>query len=205
MPVSVQLGSRPRQRTTRSYSSSVSPISRYNFRSRIISGAGSRDRGDFSGCTALPPIFQHRSKESHSIRRTHPLPDRPFRMGHQAQDISLPVDDPGDGVHRTVGIFPGVTENDLAVLPELRQGLIVAVVIALTVGDGNADRLPGAVVPGKGEPVGLHPEPLEIAAKLQMIVPPHRSGEQPRLEKDLKTVADADDQLALGGGLPHPL
>ena len=37
-----------------------------------------------------------------------------------------------------------------------------------------------------------------------MIVPPHRSGKQPRLEQDLKAVADADDQFALFGRLPHP-
>src|SRR5690606_36793710 len=124
------------QRTTRSYSSSVNPSSRYSFMSRILSGPGCRVRVVCLGCTALPPIFQHRSEESHSVRRTHPAVDRPFRMGHHAEHIPLPVDDPGDAVHRTVRVFPGVAEDDLIVSLELRQGFLVAVIVSLAVGDG---------------------------------------------------------------------
>ena len=140
------------------------------------------------GCTALPPIFQHRSEESHSVRRTHPAVDRPFRMGHHAEHIPLPVDDPGDVVHRTVRVFPGVAEDDLIVSLNLRQGFLVAVIVSLAVGDGDADRLPLPVIPGEGEAGRFPPAEAECrsgtaddrsASSLREAAPP-RAGSESR-------------------------
>ena len=72
-------------------------------------------------------------------------------MRHQAQDVALAIADAGDGVERAVGIRRGidaavgraVAEDDLVVALEFGERGGVAEVIALGVGDGNAQHLAG--------------------------------------------------------------
>src|SRR5437773_12106190 len=76
-------------------------------------------------------------------------------MGHETGDVALAVADSSDIVHCSVGIAgvivrtvgSGLAENHLAVLLELSERSLVAMVIAVRVRDGNLETLapPGAV------------------------------------------------------------
>src|SRR5665213_2771980 len=71
-------------------------------------------------------------------------------MRHQAEHVALFAEDAGDVVERAVGVCAvGVTEGDAVLALESAQGLVVAAVVAVTVGDRRADDLALAVAAGE--------------------------------------------------------
>ena len=78
-------------------------------------------------------------------------------------------------------------------------------VVALAVGDRQAQHLPLAVAAGEIEVVSLDPEEGVAALELQSAVAAQRAGQEARLGEHLEAVADAQHRAALGGVLAHRL
>ena len=90
-------------------------------------------------------------------------------MGHHPQDVPLPVHDPGDGVEGAVGVGrvvpvlaravgADVAEDHPLLLLQGFQGLGIAEIVAVHVGDGDAQHLALAVLRGEEGGGGLHPQ-----------------------------------------------
>ena len=134
-----------------------------------------------------------------------------FRMRHQAEDIALPVADSSDVVARAVGVGRlgqlsvrgTVTEEDPMLPLQLGKGRVVAEVVALTVGDRDAQPLPG-LVRSRERGIGLlDTEGDVLTAKPQVPIAQERAGQEPRLTEDLKAIADPDHQAPLAGKGRH--
>src|SRR5207244_12504495 len=106
-------------------------------------------------------------------------------MGHETGDVALAVADSSDIVHCSVGIAgvivgavgSGVAENHLAVLFELSERSLVAMVIAVRVRDGKLENL--ARLGGVGRRrVRLLVTDVQLAAdESQSTIAQSRSGE----------------------------
>ena len=81
--------------------------------------------------------------------------DQVFRVGHHAEDVAALVEDAGDVVEPSRWGSLGVAEGDAVLALEARQGVVVAAVVAVAMGDGRADDLALARSGGEGVSVGL--------------------------------------------------
>src|SRR5437016_4317848 len=125
-------------------------------------------------------------------------------MGHETGDVALAVADSSDIVHCSVGIAgvivgtvgSGVAENHLAVLLELSERSLVAMVIAVRVRDGNLENL--APLGGVGRRrVRLLDTDVHVAAdESQSTIAHHRAGKQAGFAQNLEAVADAQDRAS---------
>ena len=78
---------------------------------------------------------------------------------------------------------------------------VAVLVVAVGVGDGDAHDLALAISDGEGQVVALDPQVDVTADETQACVGSQGPGQEPRLEQDLETVADPQDQTA-GLGVP---
>lgn len=102
-----------------------------------------------------------------------------------------------------VAVLVAVLPQDLVVGLELRERFFVGKVATFAVGDGHAEDFPRRNLArerrvGRG---GL--EENVFAVKLQVAVADERAGQQAGFGKDLKAVADAEDEAAVVGELFH--
>ena len=96
---------------------------------------------------------------------------RPVRMRHHAENIALPIDDPGDVVQRSIRIrfwrnlAPriGVTENHLLIVFDAFQRIGVCEEVSFTVSDWNTEQLAFCHRIGKGSVGCFRPQIFKLA------------------------------------------
>lgn len=132
--------------------------------------------------------------------------DGALGVGHHAEDIPGAVADAGDVGQGAVGVAGrvdlaggiGVAEENLIMGDEVIEARRVDAVIALAVGDGNAEaRTNVAAVEALGG--FLDVEGLGDAAKFEAVVAHEGAGQQAGFAEDLKAVADAENESAVRG------
>ena len=137
-------------------------------------------------------------------------------MWHQADDVALAIADSGDCGQRAIGIRfavvfrrhllrpvagratvgMDVAEHNLVIALEVRERSGVDEIISFHVRDRHFQHLASARGAGEGR-VGVLDANMDLAAeKPEPFVAHHRAGKQSSFEKDLKAVADAEDETA---------
>ncbi len=127
-----------------------------------------------------------------------------LRVRHQPEYVALKIAytrDIGDGA---VGVV-FVAHHDLVIFFELKQRRLIRVIIALAVRDGDIEGIALLCFFRERGIGALHGQFDKFTDKFERAVTQHRSGQKPRLQQDLKTVAYADDKLALVRVLEHTL
>ncbi len=128
-------------------------------------------------------------------------------MGHHAEDVAVLVGDACDVVEGAVGVGVGgsfalggaVAEENLTVGFEGIEGLLVGVVTALAVGDGDVEDLAFGAGVGEGGVSLFDAEVSPLAAELQVVVTHEYAGEETGFAEHLEAVADAEDESAIVG------
>jgi hypothetical protein len=124
---------------------------------------------------------------------------------HEAGYVAFAIADAGDVVHGAVGIAGvvvfavgrGIAEKNLVIFFERGERGFVAIVVAVTVGDGEFEDLAFSGGVGEGG-VGVFDADVDVAAdEAEAGVAHHGAGEEAGFEKDLETVADAEDKAAV--------
>src|SRR5262245_15443552 len=131
-------------------------------------------------------------------------------MRHQTDDVARFVAQAGDIVRRPVWIGVvgdealtiRVTKNDLTIALEPCDYVGLRIVVALAMGNWNAQNLARAACHGERRVNLLHFDQHMFALELDAAIAEHRARKQSRLEKHLKTVADAEHGAAGFGELP---
>src|SRR5262245_61616579 len=111
----------------RSYSSAVRPSSRA--RSRVAFGSALGNRSAPQEAAVLDQAVEERLEQREPVGTAHRALGGALRMGHEAEDVTVIVDDAGDVVERPVRVrragVPAVgvriAEDDLAALAERGQ------------------------------------------------------------------------------------
>ena len=135
------------------------------------------------------------------VKRTRRIRRSTVGVGHEAKDIAVRVDDPGDVAGRAVRVVE-VAEHHLAfALQPIERGL-VGEEIAFAVTDGHRGLPPPGVAGGEAG-LGIdHGQVDGLAVVFQVIVAQQGARQQARFAEHLETVADADrGDTAPGGGL----
>src|SRR5580765_263529 len=130
-------------------------------------------------------------------------------MRHHAEDVPVEVADACDvraspvWVSRVgdLAVRIAVAKDDLAVLLERVKSRIVASVIAFGMGDGDREDLAGIDLGGERRILVFELEVYVFADKMQPRVSHQRPRQQPGLAQDLKAVANAKNEFAVGGKL----
>ena len=118
-------------------------------------------------------------------------------VGHQAEDRSRLVHDAGDVRGRAVGVLL-VAESDLAVRLQLGEELVVGVIATLPVLHGDREPLPAFAAGRERGVVPLDSERDVAADERQRSIGAKRPGKEACLAENLKTVADAEHESAVG-------
>ena len=132
-------------------------------------------------------------------------------MGHHADDVATGVADARDvvdgavgvGVGRTLAVGGDVAEDDAILVMQLGEAVGLDDVVALGVGDGQAEDLAVAGRRRAGGLGGFHAEVGPLATELGAVVEQHGAGEQAGFQQDLEAVADAEDRTPAGGVVAH--
>ena len=93
----------------------------------------------------------------------------------------------------------GVAEDDAVLALELGDGVRVREVVAVAVGDGDAEDITLLREGGESAVRCFHAQIRPLTAVLEVGVAEEGAGEEPGFAEDLKAVADAYDSLALFG------
>ncbi len=128
-------------------------------------------------------------------------------MGHEPQDISVAVHDAGDVVDRAIGIggrvditrLVGVTEKYLLIFLQVRQFLGSYEEVSFIVGDRDFENFPRRAGGGKWRLIAFGFQINVSTHKFQAGVAQHDPGKQSRFLKNLKAIANAQDEPALFG------
>ena len=130
-------------------------------------------------------------------------------MGHHAQDIPSVAEDAGDIGERSVGVGIRadvsfrcrVAEDDPAIPLQCHEGPVITEIVAFHVADGDFEDLAGLQVLGEGCLVGFDAQVDLLADVFEAGIAHECAGEQTGFAKDLKAVADAENQAAGGSEL----
>ena len=156
--------------------------------------------------------MRHQAREqAAAVGAAHDVFDMVFRMRHHAEHIAALVDDAGDRFRRAVDVGVlvdhavggaiAIEHPPLALEP--LQGLFVGLVIALAMRDRHADDLTGIVAAGERRIGTFDPQMHVMADEFQPRVAHQHAGQQAGLAEDLKSVADAEHEAAIGRERPH--
>src|SRR6266851_3073288 len=157
--------------------------------------------------------FDHGTENDQPIRGLQRGLNGALRMRHQAGHVALAVANSCNVVERTIGIARGVicavrsciTEKDLAIFFEVSKRGFVGVVVAVIVGYGDFQHLALQSSVGEGC-IGLLDADEHVAANVaETRIAHHGAGKQASFEKNLKTVADAENHAAGLGEFFHGL
>ncbi len=134
--------------------------------------------------------------------------DGALGVGHQSENVALAVADSGDGCERAIRICVeilragraavgmNVAKNNLPVALEFGKRLRIAEIVPFHVRDGHFQHLAGLRGTGKRS-VRIFDADVHLAAKkAQVLVAHHGARKQAALEKNLESVADAEDESA---------
>jgi hypothetical protein len=125
-------------------------------------------------------------------------------MRHHAQHVAFAIADAGDICDRTVGICGGVfaavwscvTENNLIVALERVESCGIAEIISVIVRDRGLQNLTALRCAGERRVGGFNANVNGQAAETQAGVANHGARKKSGFEKDLKSVADSEDDPA---------
>ena len=131
-------------------------------------------------------------------------------MRHEAEDIAVLIADSRDVVSRPVGVCGvrcaaasvAVTKQDAAFEFEAMKGGVIREIATLAMSDRKAEN--GSCPCGIREwaVVAFDADVDVFANEVQSAISDERAREQARFAKNLKAVADADDDSAAGGEVP---
>ena len=152
---------------------------------------------------------EDRGEEAEAVGAAEDLLGGAFGVGHQAEDVTGTIGDAGDVTLRTVGIRGGrvaalqiaVGEEDLFVEEQIVERRVIGDVMTFAVGDGEMQDLAGQVFAGEAAGWAFHANRNGFATEMKAAVADEDAGEKSRFTKNLEAVADAEDGLALLGGL----
>src|SRR5208282_4577843 len=137
-------------------------------------------------------------------RRFH----RALWMRHEADNVAFTIADSSDGVESSVrvcreivdagraSVRMNVAENHLLVPFQIRQSRHIAKIISFHVRDGHLEHLALLGRARERSVRALHADVNLAAEKAQLLVAHHRARKKARLEKNLKSVADAEHESA---------
>jgi hypothetical protein len=151
--------------------------------------------------------MRHESGEqAAAVGIAHDVFDVVFRMRHHAEHVALVADNACNRRCRAVDVvriadFAGsaaITIKHPSFAFETADRLFVGGVVALAMRHRNADHLPG-IVAARERRIGSLDAQMHVAAdELELRVTHQHAGQQARLAEDLKTVADAEYEAAIG-------
>src|SRR5580704_1518327 len=219
------LGSRPKIFKMREYSSAVRPCSAATAAVTLASVAikpdpsgrgGSSDPPAFRPCfeiagialsrhrNALHEAFYHGTENNQTIGGPKRSFHRAFRMRHQSHHIALAIAETGNIRERTIrisgsiiaAIRRGVTENNLIVPLQISKRGLIAEITAPDMRDGHFQNLPARSREGKRRAHALHAHMHLLAKKSQSGIPNQRPGQKTSFAKNLKSIANAENQSA---------
>src|SRR5437867_3089003 len=164
---------------------------RAGVRLRLPTRAGGDER-----LKQLPPVFVAED----------PL-GAPVWMGHEAEDVPLLVQNPGDGLDRAGGIglrgqaplLVAIAEGDAPLRLQPLQSFRIGEVAPFPVPHRHPQDLARPQLPGEGRVLALGPKPQISADVLEVAIADEGPGQQPRFNQDLKTVANSEDPASLPG------
>ena len=127
-------------------------------------------------------------------------------MRHHAEHPSRRVQHAGDIVPRAIGRGADVTEGDAAFALEFGQGLGIGEIIALIMGDRNANDFILLVAGGKDAVAALHRQGNVAAEEFEIAIAHQDAGQQAAFGEHLEAVANAEDRdpgARLGDDVAH--
>jgi hypothetical protein len=132
-------------------------------------------------------------------------------MGHEAEDIAVLIADSRNVVSRAVWVRGvrrasagvAVTKQDAAFEFEAMKCGVICEIATLAMSDGKVENGPCPCGIREWTVVALDADVNVFANKVQSTISDECAREQARFAKDLKAIANTDDDSAAGGKAPH--
>src|SRR5215210_4360660 len=137
------------------------------------------------------PPHEHGAQYPQTLIRAKRGVGDPLGMRHDAHDVAALAADAGNIIGRAVRV-PEVAQHDTSFVFQLFERVGVCEVVPLVVGDGQGQLLARVTARRPRRVRGLDPDPYAVADKTHVRVTEQGTGQQVRLGKNLKAVADAE-------------
>ncbi len=137
-------------------------------------------------------------KNYEAVARSHQRLGGILRVRHQPHHIAAFVQNARDVAQGAIRIFQ-IAQHDAIFGFQLIERALIGDVAAFAVRDGNQQALALVGFGGKRRISGFHPQRHVLADEFQTAIAHQRARQQPALHQNLKAVADAQHQPAVGG------